>query len=114
MIFALVCICIIHNYIRCSKRGYYGTVGYYGTLCQKILSVIIWLTNLAYLETFAVASLLVQGDREDDECFCGVCKVKNGTELESKVWGLSVVIVKLGIIPLVWRWKILCVLPECT
>ena len=68
---------------------------------KKKLPVIIWLTYLAYLETFAVASLLVQGDREDDECFC---KVKYGTELESNVCGLSVVIVKLGIIPLVWRW----------
>ena len=49
----------------------------------------------------------MQGDGEDDECFCGVCKVKYGTELELKVWGLSVVIVKLGIVPLVWRWKII-------
>ena len=28
----------------------------------------------------------VQDDRQDDECFCGVCEVKYGTELESKIW----------------------------
>ena len=29
----------------------------------------------------------VQYDREgDDECFCGVCEVEYGTELESKMW----------------------------
>ena len=63
--------------------------------------VIIARAQPPLIETFEVACLLVQGDREDDECFCGVCKVKYRTELESKVWGLSVVIVKLGIIPLV-------------
>ena len=28
----------------------------------------------------------VQDDQEDEECFCGVCEVKYGTELESKIW----------------------------
>ena len=50
----------------------------------------------------------VQGDRED-ECFSGVCKVNTGQNWSQK-YGLNVVIVKLGIIPLVWRWNILCVL----
>ena len=28
----------------------------------------------------------VQDDQEDDKSFCGVCEVKYGTELESKIW----------------------------
>ena len=34
-------------------------------------------------------SEVVQDDLDDDdgnECFCGVCEVQYGTELESKIW----------------------------